>query len=204
MRAAEAAKARERAAAEAQLKAELDRLKFVATQTRKADESETWSTIRSSSSKASSRASTRRRKSARLRSSKSCMRRWRKCARAAAQQARTAAAEAVATEVARTTAQSNAWTPRRPNVVRMQPRAVARMDPERAAAAPEVEDFAEAQPASRRRPPGQLTTSASFRCLLAGLKPPVEEEENAQTSLSLPESRGKEIFNWLSPPNMSR
>ena len=59
MRAAEAAAARERAGVEAQLKTELDRLKFVATQTRKADESETRrAPIKSSNSRVSSRGST--------------------------------------------------------------------------------------------------------------------------------------------------
>ena len=177
MRAAEAAKARERAAAEAQLKAELDRLKFVATQTRKADESETRRAndqIKQLEGElARVHAQAEERQAAQLEELHAQMAEMRE---AAAQQARTAAAEAVATEVARTTAQSNAWTPRRPNVVRMQPRAVAQDVPERAVAAPEVEDFAEAQP-----PAASPSRAADYLSLFSpptpSAEPPVEEEE---------------------------
>ena len=105
-------------------KAELDRLKFVATQTRKADESEsrraTDQIKQLEGELARVHAQAEERQAAQLEELRAQMAEMRE---AAAQQARTAAAEAVASEVARAAAQSNDATPRKPNVVRMQPRA---------------------------------------------------------------------------------
>ena len=103
IRAAEAEAVRERAAVETQLKAELERLRFVTTQTRKADESETRSATTDQAARSRARAvrakaEDRKGELEELRAQMAEMR------EAAAQHARAAAAEAVAAEVARTAA----------------------------------------------------------------------------------------------------
>jgi hypothetical protein len=135
IRGAEADAIRERAAMEAQLKNELDRLKFVAAQARKADESETKKAAQQikhlEAELASVRAKADERKGNELEELRAQMAEMRE---AAAQQARSAAAEAVAVAVA-------AATPR--------PTAVITQFPTREVAAVEPEEF-EDEPVERR------------------------------------------------------
>jgi hypothetical protein len=101
---------------------EIDRVKFVATQTRKSDENETRRAaeqIQLEEEPARVHAKTEERQTAQLRELRAQMAEMRE---AAAQHARAAAAEAVKTEVARSTVPPAAEGPRKLNVVRMQPR----------------------------------------------------------------------------------
>jgi CheY-like chemotaxis protein len=123
MRAAEAKAARDRAAVETQLKAEIDRLKFVAAQTKKSDESETRRAsdqirhLESELAKVHDLAE--KRQAVQLEELRAQMAEMRE---AAAQHARAAAAEAVKSEVARATSSPD-LAPRKLNVVRMPSRA---------------------------------------------------------------------------------
>ena len=180
MRAAEAAAARERAGVEAQLKAELDRLKFVATQTRKADESEarraTDQIKQLEGELARVHAQAEERQAAQLEELRAQMAEMRE---AAAQQARAAAAEAVASEVARAAAQANNAAPRKPNVVRMQPRAGAQSPPASEVAAREIEKVAAAPHAEERSSPAGDYYSLFQPTTASALEPADEQTETA-------------------------
>jgi hypothetical protein len=152
MRAAEARAAQARAAAEAQLKGEIDRLRFVATQTRKADEAESMRAAEQvqqlERDLAMVHAKAEERQAAQLEEMRAQMAAMRE---AAAQQARAAAADAIASEVARTAARSSEVA-RKLHVVRVQPKTSpvpAQLAPVRTSVSPDLvfeDEAADAQP----------------------------------------------------------
>ena len=151
------------------MKAELDRLKFVATQTRKADESETRRATdqikQLEGELARVHAQAEERQAAQLEELHAQMAEMRE---AAAQQARTAAAEAVATEVARTAAQSNALDAAKAECRQDAAASGGAADvPERTVAAREVEDCRGPARRSARR----LTASGDYYSLFQSPPP---------------------------------
>jgi hypothetical protein len=159
MRTAEAKAARDRAAVETQLKAEIDRLKFVAAQTKKSDESETRRAsdqirhLESELAKVHDLAE--KRQAVQLEELRAQMAEMREAAK---QHARAAAAEAVKSEVARATSSPD-LAPRKLNVVKMPSRAgqpellpiaASVSAPKLAKLAPPVQRAVEAPPASNQ------------------------------------------------------
>ena len=179
MHAAEAAAARERAGVETQLKAELDRLKFISTQTRKADESESrraTDQIKQLEGELERvHAQAEQRQTAQLEEMRAQMAEMRE---GAAQQARAAAAEAVASEVARAAAQSKEASSRKPNIVRMPLRVVAQDSPARQLAAREIEEAAEAPH------PGQRSPSGDYYSLFQPTTAPAQQSAEEDTEVA--------------------